>query len=127
LRDQGSNLKRNPQAAAKAVQMLDLLTEFFDNGQRWIKDEFHDEKGNRCLISAMAHLRAATNLRGDPTSHYLREAQPQWRYKSIIEFNDESRSYHTIRVLISRARALALADMLRLTPNPTTATRCTAA
>ena len=108
-------MKRNPQAAAKAVQMLDLLTEFFDNGRRWTTDAFHDDHGNRCLISAMAHLRAAQVRRGDPTSYYLREAQPQWRYKPIIEFNDGCQSYDAIRVLISRARTLALEDMIRLT------------
>jgi hypothetical protein len=113
-------VKRNPRAAAKAVQMLDLLTEFFDNGRHWIKDEFHDAAGNRCLISAMVHLRAETNLHGDPTSYYLREAQPQWRYKPLIEFNDQCQSYDAIRDLISRARALALDDMLPPTCNPTT-------
>jgi hypothetical protein len=106
-------VKRNAKAAAKALHMLDLLSEFFDNGH-WIKDEFHDNHGNRCLISAMAHLRAVTNLHGDPTSYYLREAQPQWRYKTIIAFNDECQSYDTIRALIARARVLALADMLTL-------------
>jgi hypothetical protein len=114
-------VKRNAEAAAKAVQMLDLLSEYFDKGRHWIKDQFHDDHDNRCLISAMAHLRAITKLHGDPTSYYLREAQPQWRYKTIIAFNDECQSYDTMRALIARARALALADMLRLTRIPTTA------
>jgi uncharacterized protein (DUF433 family) len=112
------NVKRNAEAAAKAVRMLDLLSEFFNNGRHWIKDEFHDDDGNRCLISAMAHLRAVTNLHGDPTSYYLREAQPQWRYKALIAFMTNCQSYDTIRALI--ARALALADMLQLTRKPTT-------
>ena len=107
--------------------MLDLLTEFFDSGRRWIKDEFHDDDGNRCMISAMAHLRAVRNLHGDLTSYYLREAQPQWRYKTITAFNDECLSYDTVRALIVRARALAIADMLRLTRKPATEVRRTVA
>ncbi len=99
--------RRNP---AQAVQMLDLLSEFFDGGRRWIRSEFHDDDGNRCLIGALAHLRAVTKMRGDGSCHYLREAQPQWRYKRIIDFNDDAKSYEAIRALIVSAPALAEAE-----------------
>jgi hypothetical protein len=42
-------------------------------------------------------------MRGDGTCYYLREAQPQWRYKTIIDFNDDAKSYKEIRALIVRA------------------------
>ena len=48
--------------AAKAVQMLDLLGEFFADGSRWIRGEFHDDDGNRCLVGAMRHIRAVRNF-----------------------------------------------------------------
>ncbi|MBV8894438.1 MAG: hypothetical protein JO266_21090 [Acidobacteria bacterium] len=84
--------RRDP---GKAVLMLDLLTEFFDNGQRWLQEDYHDDNGNRCLISAITHLRAVNGIAGDGTSYYLREAQPQWIYKRITEFNDDCRSMRT--------------------------------
>ena len=59
--------RRDP---VQAIQMLDQLAEFFDNGRRWIKNDFHDGDGNRCLIGAMIHLRAVMNVRGDGTGYY---------------------------------------------------------
>jgi hypothetical protein len=99
--------RRDP---AKALQMLDLLTEFFDDGHRWIKNDFHDRRGNRCLLGAMYHLRAVMNLYGDGTGYYLCEAQPQPRHMPIIAFNDGCDSYDEIRALIDRARILAQAE-----------------
>ena len=57
--------------------MLDLLAEFFDGGRRWLKNDFHYGDGNRCLISALAHLRAVMKVQGDGTAYYLRLAQRQ--------------------------------------------------
>jgi hypothetical protein len=99
--------RRNP---AQALQMLDLLGEFFDGGRRWIRSEFHDDDGNRCLIGALAHLRGVTKMRGDGTCYYLREAEPQGRYKRVIDINDDAKSYEAIHSLIGRARALAEAE-----------------
>jgi hypothetical protein len=70
--------RRDPQ---KAIQMLDLLAEFFDDGLRWIQCYFVDHHGNRCLIGAMAHLRAVTKISGDGTASYLRLALPPGRYR----------------------------------------------
>ena len=60
--------KRNPE---KAVQMLDMLLEFFgEDGQRWIRGALDDPHGNRCLVGAMAHLRKFMNLKGDTAGEY---------------------------------------------------------
>jgi hypothetical protein len=102
--------RRDP---AKAVQVLDLLTEFFDNGRRWIRGGFCDIFGNRCLVGAMTHLRAVNAISGDGTAYYLRVAQPErpeWRLP-ISAFNDCSNSYDEIQALIDRARALAQAEL----------------
>jgi hypothetical protein len=99
--------RRDP---AKALQMLDSLAEFFDNGRRWLKGDWHDDDGNRCLISAMYHLRAVMNLYGDGTGYYLRMAQPEMTRQRIEYFNDEAASYDEIRALIDRARTLAESD-----------------
>ena len=100
--------RRDP---AKAVLMLDLLSEFFDNGRHWLRGGWHDGNGRRCLVDALRHLRARNAIVGDGTGFYLRKAQPQWIYKPINRFNDECQSYEDIRALIGRARALAQAEL----------------
>ena len=85
--------RRDP---AKAIHMLDLLAEFFDNGRRWLKGDYHDDDGNRSLIGAMTHIRAVTNTQGDGTGYYLRLAQPQHMTAAITFFNDGCRSYGDI-------------------------------
>jgi hypothetical protein len=42
---------------AKALQVLDLLLEFFADGAHWLQGDFRDENGNRCLVGALRHLR----------------------------------------------------------------------
>ena len=59
---------RDPDSAAKAVDMLDLLIEFFDDGERWIKGKLDDGAGNRCLVGALRDIRgrAPSPWRADP-------------------------------------------------------------
>jgi hypothetical protein len=109
-------MRRDP---AKAMQMLDLLAGFFDNGRRWTKYEFHDGAGNRCLLGAMRYLRVKMNISGDGTAYYLSAAQPQWRMKGIADFNDSRESYGQIRELIDRARAMATAELAAKQPAET--------
>ena len=47
-------MPRDAHSAAKAVDMLDLLIEFFDDGDRWIKGKLDDGAGNRCLVARCA-------------------------------------------------------------------------
>ena len=49
-------MRRDP---AKAVLMLDLLTEFFDGGRRWLKGNHHDDDGNACLFGALDYIAIA--------------------------------------------------------------------
>ena len=46
-------MPRDAHSAAKAVDMLDLLIEFFDDGDRWIKGKLDDGAGNRSLVGAL--------------------------------------------------------------------------
>ena len=46
-------MPRDAHSVAKAVDMLDLLIEFFDDGDRWIKGKLDDGAGNRCLVGAL--------------------------------------------------------------------------
>jgi hypothetical protein len=106
---------RDAAGAAKAVQMLDLLTEFFEDGQRWIRGDFHDDLGNRCLVGAMRHIRAVHHLYGDPTRYYLQKAMPL-RELGLMGFNDSRKEFQELLNLIAPARDLALADVRKDQP-----------
>ena len=54
--------------------MFDLLIEFFDDGDRWIKGKLDDGAGNRCLVGALRDIRDGHNLHGAPTHVYLLKA-----------------------------------------------------
>ena len=96
---------------AKAVLMLDLLSEFFDTGRYWLRGNFHDDNGRRCLVDALRHLRARSAIVEDGTRFYLCKAQPQWIYKPITRFNDMCGSFEDIRALIDQARSLVEAEL----------------
>ena len=98
-------------SAAKAVDMLDLLLEFFEGGKYWMKGDFVDDAENRCLVGAMRFIRTAHNLHGAPARHYLLRAMtPQDRRWGLIAFND-FRRFAQIDALIRKARQLAVADI----------------
>ena len=98
----------------KAALMLDLLIEFFEDGAKWLDGDFHDKDGRRCLVGAMAHLRAKHRISGDATRRYLQSAivrnvgsrKPR---PSLIEFNDDH-EFPTIEIVLRRARDNAHAE-----------------
>jgi hypothetical protein len=96
--------------AVKAVHMLDLLGEFFAGGSRWIRGEFHDDEGNRCLVGAMRHIRAVRNFYGDPTRYYLQKAMAE-EAEGLVAFNDGCRDFEELSGLMLQARRLAVADI----------------
>ena len=90
-------------SAAKAVDMLDLLIEFFDDGAR-----------NRCLVGALRDIRDGHNLHGAPTRVYLLKAMqrsPKTGWTGLISFNDRCRDFGELREVILQARKLAVADI----------------
>jgi hypothetical protein len=98
--------------AAKAVAMIDALLAYFDGGQNWLQADFH-EGDQRCLISAMAHIRHRDKLNRDPTSQYIKLAAavslPLSRShpNSIIAINDHCRDYQQLAGILEQARTLA--------------------
>jgi hypothetical protein len=68
---------------AKAIAVLDLLTEFFGEvGHRWISGMSEDRYGGRCLVNAVHHVRTEGGIGGDDTEHYLLRRSPQTRRTS---------------------------------------------
>jgi hypothetical protein len=103
-------MKPDAASAARAVDLLDLLIEFFEDGTRWITGEFADAAGNRCLVGAMRYIRAGHNLHGAPARYYLLRAM-KGRGEGLMMFNDWCKDYDELRSLILNARKLAVADI----------------
>ena len=98
--------------AAKAVAMIDALLAFFDCGQNWLQAAFH-EGDQRCLISAMAHIRHRDKLNRDPTSQYIKLAAalslpPSLHHpNSVMAINNSCRDYQQLAAILEQARSLA--------------------
>src|SRR6516165_4982838 len=107
-------MPRDAHSVAKAVDMLDLLIEFFDDGDRWIKGKLDDGAGNRCLVGALRDIRDGHNLYGAPTRIYLLRAMqrsPKTGWTGLISFNDRCRDFAELREVILQARKLAVGDI----------------
>ena len=60
----------------EAVQMLDLLLEFFGDGARWTRGHYHDGHGRRCLVAALEYLRGKHRIASQAAARFLEEAVP---------------------------------------------------
>jgi hypothetical protein len=97
----------------EAVQMLDILLEFFSNGAHWTRGRYHDGQGRYCLIGALHYLRRKHHVPSGPAVYFLQAALPR-RTCGLVYFNDHRcRSFEELRAVIRRARALALGEAER--------------
>ena len=87
--------------AGKAVQMLDLLLEFFGkDGAHWSRGRYDDGQGGRCLIGALDYLRRKHRISSEEAGYFLREAMPHRRFP-LIYFNDHRcRNFADLRSVI---------------------------
>jgi hypothetical protein len=101
----------------QAVQVLDLLLEYFgEGGERWTRDRFDDGNGRRCLVGALSHLRGKHRIPSESAECFLHEAMKQGRPHrrgGLVYFNDRCRSFAELRSVIVEARALALGEAER--------------
>jgi hypothetical protein len=44
----------------EAVQLLDLMVEYFEDDAPWIRGQFYDGHGRRCLVGAIHYLSRKT-------------------------------------------------------------------
>jgi hypothetical protein len=92
----------------EAVQMLDLLLDFFADGAHWTRGRFDDGQGGRCLIGALGYLQRKHHVASSGAAYFLKEAMPR-RQLGLIYFNDHRcRSFADLRSVILEARVLAL-------------------
>jgi hypothetical protein len=98
----------------KAVQVLDLLLEYFgDQGERWTRHRYDDGDGRRCLVGALTYLRGKHRGPSESAECFLHEAMKQGlphRRGGLVYFNDRCGSFGELRAVIVEARALALGE-----------------
>jgi hypothetical protein len=107
---------RNPDPA-KAVQLLDLLLQFFgEHGEHWTHGVYNDGYGKRCLVNAIDYLHHEHGSTGRGLTDYLGAAiwpgqQPEYTQGDFVIFNDSGKTFKRIRTVIVKARALAQRDL----------------
>jgi hypothetical protein len=94
----------------EAVQMLDLLLEYFADGRHWTRGRFYGN-GRHCLVGALNYLRREHRVASGAARYFLEEAIPRECRRRLVYFNDQRcRSIAELRSVIVKARALALQE-----------------
>jgi hypothetical protein len=98
---------------AKAVQLLDLMLEFFADDGHWTRGSYDDGKGGHCLVGALLHLGRKHRLPTAPAIALLQDAMPRPGLP-LVHFNDaRCGSAAELRFVIVKARRLAHDDAER--------------
>ena len=107
-------IKAMPQEdIVKAVQLLDLMLEFFADDGHWTRGSYDDGKGGHCLVGALLHLGRKHRLPTAPAIALLQDAMPRPGLP-LVHFNDARCGSATeLRAVILKARRLAHDDAER--------------
>ena len=98
---------------AKAVQLLDLMLEFFADNGHWTRGRYDDGNGGHCLVGALLHLGRRHRLPAAPAIALLQDAMPRPGLP-LVHFNDtRCGSVAELRSVILKARRLAQDDAKR--------------
>ena len=98
---------------AKAVQLLDLMLEFFADDGHWTRGSYDDGNGGHCLVGALLHLSRKHRLPTVPAITLLQDAMPRPGLP-LVHFNDtRCGSVAELRSVIVRACRLARDDAER--------------
>ena len=98
---------------AQAVQLLDLMLEFFADDGHWTRGSYDDGKGGHCLVGALLHLGRKHRLPTAPAIALLQDAMPRPGLP-LVHFNDtRCGSAAELRSMILKARRLAHDDAER--------------
>ena len=92
---------------AKAVQLLDLMLEFFADDGHWTRGRYDDGNGGHCLVGALLQLSREHRLPRAPAIALLQDAMPRPGLP-LVHFNDTCcGSAAELRSIILKARRLA--------------------
>ena len=71
-------IKPMPEAEiARAVQLLDLMLDFFAHDGHWTRGSYDDGNGGHCLVGALLHLSRKHRLPTAPAIALLQDAMPR--------------------------------------------------
>jgi hypothetical protein len=91
----------------KAVQLLDLMLEFFTDDAHWTRGRYDDGHGGHCLVGALLHLSREHRLPSAPAIALLQDAMPRPGLP-LVHFNDNRcGTVAELRAVIVKARRLA--------------------
>ena len=91
----------------KALQLLDLMLEFFADDLNWTRGSYDDGHGGHCLVGALLHLSREHRLPAKPVISLLQDAMPRPGLP-LVHFNDSRcGSAAELRSVILKARHLA--------------------
>ena len=91
----------------KAVQLLDLMLEFFTDDAHWARGRYDDGRGGHCLVGALLHLSREHRLPSAPAIALLQDAMPRPGLP-LVHFNDHRcGTVAELRSVILKARRLA--------------------
>jgi hypothetical protein len=91
----------------RAVQLLDLMLEFFADDDHWTRGCYDDGNGGHCLVGALLHLSRRHRLPTAPAIALLQDAMPRPGLP-LVHFNDtRCGSVAELRSVILKARRLA--------------------
>jgi hypothetical protein len=91
----------------KAVQLLDLMLEFFTDDAHWTRGRYDDGHGGHCLVGALLHLSREHRLPSAPAIALLQDAMPRPGLP-LVHFNDtRCGTVAELRSVIVKARRLA--------------------
>jgi hypothetical protein len=91
----------------KAVQLLDLMLEFFTDDAHWARGRYDDGHGGHCLVGALLHLSREHRLPPAPAIALLQDAMPRPGLP-LVHFNDtRCGTVAELRSIIVKARRLA--------------------
>ena len=97
----------------QAVQLLDLMLEFFADDGHWTRGCYDDGDGGHCLVGALLHLSRKHRLPAAPVIALLQDAMPRPGLP-LVHFNDtRCGSVAELRSIILKARRLAHDDAAR--------------
>jgi hypothetical protein len=98
---------------AKAMQLLNLMLEFFADDGHWTRGCYDDGNGGHCLVGALLHLSRKHRLPTASAIALLQDAMPRPGLP-LVHFNDSRcGSVAELRSVILKARRLAHDDAER--------------
>ncbi len=72
---------------ARAVQLLDLMLDFFAHDGHWTRGSYDDGNGGHCLVGALLYLSRKHRLPTAPAIALLQDAMPRPGLP-LVHFND---------------------------------------